>query len=126
MGAGKMTELNTSEYLDAGGDPMGHDKDLVTAQHLFFHKLGKMIGIGIPVLSCLRFITKETSHDALRNALSDMQDSIENGQGLAESMDKPVFSPSTIVMIKVGEVTGKLDQAALAISECLGKQLATM
>ena len=119
-----MDELNTQEYLSAGGDLALHDKDLLSAEHLFFYRLGRMVEIGMPVLSSLRFLVRETTHAELKTALQEIAQSIEGGDTLSGSMDRPVFTPSTIVMVKVGEVTGELDRALVAIADCMAKQLA--
>ena len=66
MGVEKITELNTSECLAAGGNPMDHDRVLLSAEHVFFHKLAKMIGIIVIVALCAAQACAEDAPKRLR------------------------------------------------------------
>jgi type II secretory pathway component PulF len=126
MAADKKNELDTKKFLNMGGHDAFQDDVLLAEEHLAFYRLAKMLELGMPVLSSLKFVIQETRHESLKQAFSEIAQRIEAGDGLSENMNKPLFAPSIIAMVSVGEITGRLAAAMLAISECLEKQLSAL
>jgi type IV pilus assembly protein PilC len=88
------------------GGRVGHD-DLV----LFTVQLSKMVQVGIPLVTALDTIMKQTSQPALRAAVSDVGRAVEGGASFSEALARHprVFSGLFINMVHAGEVSGRLD-----------------
>ena len=86
---------------------VGYD-DLV----LFNIQLSKMIQVGLPLLTALDTLARQTVHPTLRNAVADVSKQIEAGASFSEALARHpgVFSTLFISMVRAGEVSGKLDE----------------
>jgi type IV pilus assembly protein PilC len=84
----------------------------------FTRNLGTMIHSGVPILQALDIVSGTTGNIVLERAARDVQDSVRQGESLAQPLtNHPVFPPMVVQMIKVGEDTGALDQMLHKISE---------
>ena len=80
---------------------------------VFIQDLSIMLKSGIPVARSLRILSKQTGNHKFAAILVDICQGVENGKGLYECMSKfpQVFSEIFVSMIKVGEMSGNLDQS---------------
>ncbi len=85
----------------------------------FIKNLGVMIRAGLPVSKALRILTSQTPNPRFGKVLADISKQVEGGSSLAEAMTKHphVFSAIFISMVKVGEVSGNLEQNLGYLSE---------
>ena len=84
------------------------DEDMV----LFSVQLSKMVQVGIPLVTALQTLIRQTVNLRLREAIGDVARSIEAGSSFSEALAKHprIFSPLFINMVRAGEVSGKLDE----------------
>jgi type IV pilus assembly protein PilC len=78
----------------------------------FIKNLGVMVKAGLPVSRCLRILTAQTPNPRLAKAVADVGRMVEDGTSLADAMAKypNIFSPIFVSMVRVGEVSGNLEQ----------------
>lgn len=76
---------------------------------LFFEGMGKMLGAGLGVLSCIDNLINEQFSTKITYFLYKLKQNIEKGQGLTESIESTDLFPKDIIeMIRVGEEAGKI------------------
>jgi type IV pilus assembly protein PilC len=87
----------------------------------FIKNLGVMIKAGLPVSKALRISAVQTPNARFAKVVSDVSRGVEGGTSLADSLSKHpnVFSPIFISMVRVGELSGNLDQNLKYLSEQL-------
>lgn len=88
---------------------------------MFSRQMSTLLKAGIPILEALNGLKTHMEHPGLSSALSELAADLENGRGLAGSMQRfpNIFPPLFISMVNVGENTGRLDQAFLQIHQYL-------
>lgn len=88
---------------------------------MFSRQMSTLLKAGIPILAALNGLKTHMEHPGLSSALSELASDLENGRGLAGSMQRfpNIFPPLFISMVNVGENTGRLDQAFLQIHQYL-------
>ncbi len=88
---------------------------------LFFKQLATTVSAGIPVISALELFIKGTTETSLKPLASDLLKSVENGGSLSDGLRgwKRILSPVIPALIRVGEETGRLDDALTTSSELL-------
>tara|TARA_B100000614_G_scaffold249827_1_gene259245 strand:+ start:297 stop:1502 length:1206 start_codon:yes stop_codon:yes gene_type:complete len=78
----------------------------------FTHFFAIMFGSGIDVLRCLRTSERVVANRALQAALADVRHEVENGLPLSQALaDSGAFPPLVVRMFRVGEESGRLDEA---------------
>ena len=101
--------------------PAGPPGRRVAAQTLAYttRQLADLLGGGLPLLSALTLLAKQTEHPALRQVIQAMTESVRDGRSLSEAMaEHPgVFPPLYRSMVRAGEVGGGLEQALGRIAE---------
>lgn len=82
-------------------------KDLV----IFTRQLSTMIDAGLPLVQCLQILGKQQSNPTFKTVLTTIQNDVETGTTLADSMRKhpKVFDGLYSNMIEAGELGGILD-----------------
>ncbi len=78
----------------------------------FIKNLSVMIKAGLPVSKSLRILTDQTPNPRFRKVIADISRQLEGGTSLADAMLKhpDVFSSIFVNMVRVGEVSGNLEQ----------------
>jgi type IV pilus assembly protein PilC len=89
-----------------------------TAISRFARTLGTLVTSGVPILQALN-ITRETAGNAaIAKALSQVHDSVKEGESIVQPMEASrVFPPMVVSMIDVGEETGKLPEMLLKVAD---------
>ena len=74
-------------------------------------QLALVLGAGVPLLTCLRLMAKQTDNQRLRDILLGISDDIEGGTDFSEAMSHypNVFSPIYVNMVRAGEASGQLE-----------------
>ena len=74
-------------------------------------QLALVLGAGVPLLTCLRLMAKQTENDRLRDILLGISDDIEGGSDLSNAMSHypNVFSSLYVNMVRAGEASGQLE-----------------
>ena len=102
----KKKGLNLNLNMQIGGSGVKSD-DLVT----FTRQFATMVDAGLPMLQCLDILSSQANNPAFRKVLTDVKNSVEGGQSLADSLKKhpKVFDKLFTNMISAGETGGVLD-----------------
>ena len=90
-----------------------------TQEILFFFQIfGSMINAGLSVTECFDIIVQETKNPRLKKILEDIQNQVESGAGIAESMRQhdDIFDESSCSVIEAGEKSGKLNEVLKELS----------
>ena len=84
----------------------------------FARNLGTMMKSGVPILQSLEIVSSTTGNVVLERAIKDVQESVRQGEALAQPLtNHPVFPPMVVQMMAVGEDTGALDTMLHKIAE---------
>lgn len=80
---------------------------------VFIQDLAVMLKSGIPLARALQVLSTQSDNPAFQIVLQQVYKDVENGLSLNESLAKhpKVFSDIFVSMVKVGELSGGLDQA---------------
>jgi MSHA biogenesis protein MshG len=83
-----------------------------TERLLFARQLHTLLRAGVPILAALRGLQDSCENPQMRQTLQDVRHSLESGQelSLALAQHPKVFDGFYIAMVKVGEMTGRLDE----------------
>ncbi|MBI4363659.1 MAG: type II secretion system F family protein [Candidatus Doudnabacteria bacterium] len=78
----------------------------------FIKNLSVMLKAGLPVSKSLKILVEQTPNKKLSKIIADISRQVEGGHTLADSMARypRVFSPIFVSMVRVGEVSGNLEQ----------------
>jgi type IV pilus assembly protein PilC len=87
----------------------------------FIKNLSVMIKAGLPVARALRILIEQTTNKKFSKIIAEISKSVESGNTLADSLGKypNVFSSIFVNMVKVGEVSGNLEQNLNYLAEQL-------
>ncbi|MBX4204982.1 MAG: type II secretion system F family protein [Candidatus Doudnabacteria bacterium] len=79
----------------------------------FINNLSVMIKSGLPVSRALKILVEQTTNARLAKIIANVHQQVESGTSLADALTKfpKVFSPIFVSMVRVGEVSGNLDQS---------------
>lgn len=79
----------------------------------FCRQMYSICKAGLALHRGVRTLAQSVRHPKLRGALNDMRRHLEEGRALSEAMSlhRDVFPPLMINLVRVGEHTGRLDQA---------------
>ncbi len=84
----------------------------------FSRTLGILISSGVPILEALSIVKEATGNAVIGKAVSDVHDSIREGDTIAEPLrQSKVFDEMVIHMIEVGEETGDLDKMLTKVAD---------
>ena len=92
---------------------------------LFSRQMYTLQRAGVPILRALSGLQASTANPALISLLSDLRSGLDQGRDLATAMGRhdAVFSAFYLAMIRVGEMTGRLSDVFLRLSEHLEFEL---
>ena len=84
----------------------------------FTRTLGTLVTSGVGFLDALEITKSATPNIVVRNAISDVRDSVKEGESINEPLKRSgVFDDIVVNMIKVGEETGELDKMLVKIAD---------
>ena len=94
---------------------------------LYARQMYTLTKAGVPITRGLRGLAESTEHPGLRRALQAMAKSLEAGRPLSSAMAEypRVFSPLFISVVRVGEESGRLDEAHKRMFEYLSFEKTT-
>lgn len=84
---------------------------------LFSRQLHTLLRAGVPILRALHGLQETQTNPAMRHVMRDVRESLEGGRELSAGLARhpAVFSPFYLAMVKVGELTGRLDEVFLRL-----------
>jgi MSHA biogenesis protein MshG len=108
-------------WWQALSTPPVHLEDVL----LFSRQMYTLQRAGVPILRALAGLQASTAKASLIALLTDLRAGLDQGRELATSMARhpAVFSTFYVAMIRVGEMTGKLTEVFLRLSEHLEFEL---
>ncbi len=90
----------------------------------FCRTLGDLLNAGVPMGQTFAVVVETTSNLVFRRALERVLTLMGTGNGLAGPLrDTGLFPPMVVMMVRVGEETGRLDVNLREMSEMAGDEL---
>lgn len=105
--AREVAEGGTADSLFRRFRRVGYD-DLV----LFDVQLSKMVQVGIPLVTALDVLGRQTPNPRLREAIGKICRALEGGASFSQALERhpSIFSSLFVNMVRAGEASGKLDE----------------
>jgi type IV pilus assembly protein PilC len=95
-----------------------------TALARFSSTLSMLLGAGVPILQALDIVSDTVNNRVISKAVVDVQDSVREGESMAQPLGKHTVFPSMVVqMIAVGEETGQVDVMLAKVSEFYNQEV---
>jgi len=93
------------------------------ALSVFTRQFSTMLNAGLPLLSCLEILGKQTESTGLRRVLAEVRGDVEGGLSLADALRRQpkVFDNLYVNMVESGETGGALDVILLRLATYLEK-----
>ena len=109
--SGLQMEIKMPKFLQGGVKA----KQLTT----FTRQMSTLVNAGLPLMRALRVLQRQEKNVALRDAVSQMAESIESGSTFAEALaaHPKIFDRLFVNMVKAGEIGGVLDVVLGRLSE---------
>ena len=106
-----VTKVSRAKAAKAKGKVRGKKvkrRDLIT----FTIHLGTVLSAGVPLLTGLQDLARETEKPNFKRVIQDVTAQVENGSMLADAMatHPQVFSQLYVSMVRAGEATGRVDE----------------
>ncbi len=97
------------------GEPKVELSDLM----LFSRQMYTLLKAGVPIVRGLAGLQESAQNPTLRKVLGEVRESLESGRELSLSMHRhpKVFTPFMVSLVRVGELTGRLDEVFLRLYE---------
>ncbi|KAF0163011.1 MAG: MSHA bioproteinis protein MshG [Rhodocyclaceae bacterium] len=88
---------------------------------LFSRQLHTLLRAGVPIMRALAGLQESSTNPAMRDVLQDVRQSLDSGRELSLSLARhpTVFSPFYLSMVRVGEMTGRLEEVFLRMFDHL-------
>ena len=88
---------------------------------LMSRQLYTLLHAGVPILRALGSLQESATNPAMQRVLQDLRTSLDSGKELSAAMRQhpTVFSPFYIAMVRVGEMSGRIEDVFLRMSEHL-------
>jgi MSHA biogenesis protein MshG len=88
---------------------------------LFCRQMHTLLKAGVPIVRALAGLEESTQNPGLNRIVGDVRDKLQAGQDISVGMSAhpKVFSPFMVNMLRVGELTGRLDEVFLRLYEYL-------
>ena len=94
---------------------------------LFCRQMHTLVKAGVPIVRALRGLIESAKKPALGRALAEVLEDLESGRELSAGLNRhpKVFPLLFVSTIQIGEGTGRLDEAFLALSRYLMREKET-
>lgn len=88
---------------------------------LFSRQMYTLLKAGVPILRALAGLEESTQNVSLKHVMQDLRASLDSGRELSAAMRRhpEVFGPFYISLVRVGEMTGLLEDVFLRLAEHL-------
>lgn len=84
---------------------------------LFTRQIYTLLKAGVPIMRALGGLRDSTSNTAMQDMLQSVRESLDQGRELSVSLARhpKVFTPFYLAMVRVGEMTGRLEEIFLRL-----------
>ena len=88
---------------------------------LFSRQIYTLLRAGVPIMRALAGLQESSTNPAMRDVLQDVRDSLDSGRELSLSLARhpEAFSPFYLSMVRVGEMTGRLEEVFIRLFDHL-------
>ncbi|MDK9703720.1 MAG: type II secretion system F family protein [Sulfuritalea sp.] len=88
---------------------------------LFSRQMHTLLRSGVPIMRALAGLQESSINPAMKDVLQDVRQSLDSGRELSLSLARhpKVFSPFYLSMVRVGEMTGRLEEVFLRMFDHL-------
>ena len=88
---------------------------------LFSRQIHTLLRAGVPIMRALAGLQESSINQAMREVLQDVRESLDSGRELSLSLGRhpKVFSPFYVSMVRVGEMTGRLEEVFIRLFDHL-------
>ncbi len=88
---------------------------------LFSRQIYTLLRAGVPIMRALAGLQDSSTNPAMRDVLQDVRESLDSGRELSLSLARhpKVFTPFYLSMVRVGEMTGRLEEVFLRMFDHL-------
>jgi MSHA biogenesis protein MshG len=88
---------------------------------LFSRQIHTLFRAVVPIMRALAGLQESSTNPAMREVLQDLRDSLDSGRELSLSLARhpTVFSPFYLSMVRVGEMTGRLEEVFIRLFDHL-------
>ncbi len=96
---------------------LGSERVTLEDMLLFSRQMYTLLKSGVPILKSLAALQESATRVAFANTLQDVRASLDSGRDLSTAMRRhpKVFGPFYISMVRVGELTGALEEVFLRL-----------
>ncbi|NBX93148.1 MAG: type II secretion system F family protein [Proteobacteria bacterium] len=85
---------------------------------IFTRTLATLLSSGVPLLTAFSICEKVSSNYAIKKCIRDAASAVSEGQSISHGLGKSGLMPGMVIhMIGIGEMTGRLDELLLKISD---------
>ena len=111
-GVKEAADSSTSGSINLFGDRVQHIDVL-----LFTRQIYTLLKAGIPIMRALTGLQESSANQAMKKVIGQIRESLDSGRELSISMARhpTVFSGFYLSMIRVGEMTGRLEEVFLRL-----------
>ncbi len=128
--ASGITPVDIAEHAAAGGgqDALAGLRALLTRKSpdledliLFSRQMYTLMRAGVPINQAMSGLARSSRNPVLVEALGDIQRDLESGRDFSTALSRrpEIFSSLFINTVRIGENTGRLDEALLRLSDYL-------
>jgi MSHA biogenesis protein MshG len=84
---------------------------------LFSRQMYALLKAGVPIMGALKGLQESADNSALAKVIRDVRESLDSGRELSIALARHtgVFTPFYVAMVRVGELTGTLEQVFLRL-----------
>ncbi|MCF8197359.1 MAG: type II secretion system F family protein [Sulfuritalea sp.] len=88
---------------------------------LFSRQIYTLLRAGVPIMRALAGLQESSTNSAMKDVLQDVRESLDSGRELSLSLARhpKVFTPFYLSMVRVGEMTGRLEEVFLRMFDHL-------
>ena len=88
---------------------------------LFSRQIHTLLRAGVPIMRALAGLQESSTNPAMRDVLQDVRESLDSGREMSLSLARHprVFSPFYLSMVRVGEMTGRLEEVFIRLFDHL-------
>src|SRR5206468_11983348 len=102
------------------GEPKVDLADLM----LLSRQMHILLKAGVPIIRALSGLHESATNPTLRRTIAEVRESLESGNELSQALRRhpKVFPAFMVSLVRVGEVTGLLDEVFMRLSESLASE----
>lgn len=116
-----VTTKPVDNDIDSWWEKLTEQKVRAIDVQLFSRQMYTLLKAGVPIMRGLAGLQESAISKAFSRVLKDLRESLDSGRELSAAMRRhpDVFTPFYLSMVRVGEMTGRLDEVFLRLFDYL-------